>query len=404
MADYRPDVLVIGGGMAGLCAAISARLAGAKTRLLEAAPAHMRGGNLRHARNIRIPHDAPTRYSPGRYDVVEFAQELGEISSGKGEAALIRSVSHQAVDLADWLVGQGVVFQTRHIPASRRTAFFLGGGKAVVNALYARAQALGVEIRFESDMHRLDLDDLPAKAVAACCGSAQVGSFKTIINRGTPFNAGGLMQELVGAGAAAIGVPEAAHLVAVDGRSPAHDGGIVTRIDGMQFGVMVDEAGRRFIEETVVSGPRRYSLWGQAIARLSSPRATLVVDAEGFSKMPMMVFPPISAGTLADMAALIGMDVGVLSRSAEESGRVNKPPFFAWPVAPGFTFGCHGLHVDTRARVKMQDGSVRQNLFAAGSIMAAGILHTGYLSGTALTISAVFGRIAGREAARHALG
>ena len=65
------DVLVIGGGNAALCAAISARRAGASVLVLEGAPKFYRGGNTRHTRNLRCAHDgtAPTmgrpKFSPG---------------------------------------------------------------------------------------------------------------------------------------------------------------------------------------------------------------------------------------------------------------------------------------------------------------------------------------------------
>ncbi len=53
------DVLVIGGGNAALCAALTAREAGASVMLLERAPKPWRGGNSPHTRNIRCMHDAP---------------------------------------------------------------------------------------------------------------------------------------------------------------------------------------------------------------------------------------------------------------------------------------------------------------------------------------------------------
>lgn len=402
--DILPDVLVIGGSMAGLCAAISARRAGASVMLVEASPEHMRGGNLRHARNIRIPLAEPNGLAPGRYGRAEFEREMVEIAGGAGDPDLIRTVAERAGELGDWLSKQGVIFQTGHIPYSRRTSFFLGGGKAAANALYDTARRLGVDVRYDTGISTLDISALPAGAVILCCGAGQAVTGQNLINRGTPFNTGHLMRSLIEQGAATAGLPEAAHFVAVDGRSPAHDGGIVTRLDGFEHGMVVDHSGARFTDETRISGPRRYSVWGQLIARLPVPKATLIVDAETMKSMPVLAFPPVRADTLCDMAERIGADLVSLERSARDCGRVSLPPFFAYPVAPGLTFRCHGLHVDRSARVRMRDGSLRKNLFAAGAVMAAGVLHTGYLSGTALTISAVFGRIAGEEAARHVTG
>jgi tricarballylate dehydrogenase len=80
--------------------------------------------------------------------------------------------------------------------------------------------------------------------------------------------------------------------------------------------------------------------------------------------------------------------------------RLDTPPFLAWPLRPGITFTYLGVKVDARATVRMTDGSGPANIFAAGEIMAGNILGKGYLAGFGMTIGTVFGRIAGREAAR----
>ena len=58
--------------------------------------------------------------------------------------------------------------------------------------------------------------------------------------------------------------------------------------------------------------------------------------------------------------------------------------------------------MNEQAQVLMEDGKPAANLFASGEIMAGNILGKGYLAGFGMTIGTVFGRIAGREAARHA--
>lgn len=422
------DVLVVGGGMAALCAAISARQAGASVLLAEQAPKHMRGGNTRHARNFRIMHAEPTALFPGCYGEEEFLSDIRQVAGRAGDEALARLLVRRSVDIPEWLAANGVAFQTTEggtLPWSRKTAFFLGGGKAMMNALYATASRIGVAILYESAVSTLHLDGsatftrdgltetVSARAIVACCGGYQAnkewlrrewgekaGNF---VNRGTPFASGDVLRSLLEMGAASIGIPGACHLVAVDARSPEHDGGIVTRVDGIPFGIVVDRYGRRFHDEEAVAGPSRYSTWGRLVAECPDQIATLILDAKGIDRILPSVFPAIRAQSIAELAGLLNIDPEALTTTVAESGKLNTPPFSGFPIRPGVTFTCQGVKVDERARVVMSDGHLCDNLFAAGMIMAPNILGTGYLAGAAVTIGAVFGRIAGEGGARYAL-
>jgi len=398
------DIWIVGGGLAALCAAISARRMGASVVVAEAAPRHQRGGNTRHSRNLRIRHDAPGPLFPEIYSAADFLTDLNAASKGEGDATLARLLVERSADLPDWLAGQGVVFQTADIPYSRKTAFFLGGGMAALNALYATAEQLGVHILYDHHVNELRLDDLPARAVILCCGGHQADLAHGFINRGTPFATGTVLRSLLAQGVAAMGRADAGHLVAVDARSPDHDGGIVTRVDGMLRGMVVDVSGRRFQDETAITGQTRYAVWGRLVAERPERRAALVLDADGILAVPTAIFPPVQAASLPEMAALLGVGAGNLEQSAQECGRVRTSPFFAFPIRPGITFTCLGVKVDETARLVMEDGSVCANVFAAGMIMAPNVLGTGYLAGGGMSIGAVFGRIAGKEAARHVLG
>lgn len=404
IGNIGDDVLVIGGGMAALCAAITASRAGASVRMVEAAPRPLRGGNTRHSRNLRIRHDEPSPLFPGAYTEADFLADLAAASGGAGDPVLTRRLARDSALLPDWLAKQGVVFQTRDIPVSRKTAFFLGGGMAALNALYATAERLGVRIRYNHPIDDLRLDDLPARAVVVCSGGHQADLSHGFINRGTPFATGMVLRALLAQGAAAAGQADAGHLVAVDARSPDHDGGIVTRVDGMRHGMVIDATGCRFQDETAVTGQTRYAAWGRLVAERPGRRATLVVDADGILRVPPSIFAPFQAPSLPDLAALLEVDPVNLHGSARDCGRILRPPFFATPIRPGITFTSLGVRVDETARLVMQDGSVRANVFAAGMIMAPNLLGTGYLAGGGMTIGAVFGRIAGEEAARHVLG
>ena len=81
------DVLVIGGGNAALCAALTAREQGASVLLLEAAPREWRGGNSQHTRNLRCMHDAPQDVLVDSYPEEEFWQDLWRVTEGSAGAS-----------------------------------------------------------------------------------------------------------------------------------------------------------------------------------------------------------------------------------------------------------------------------------------------------------------------------
>ena len=145
-------------------------------------------------------------------------------------------------------------------------------------------------------------------------------------------------------------------------------------------------------------------------------------------------FPPFRAENIAELAGKLGLDAAALEATVTNFNRavrpekfdpgrlddcrtegiappkthwarpIDEPPFIGYPLRPGITFTYLGLKVDQNARVLMQDGRPSANLFAAGEIMAGNILGQGYIAGIGMAIGAVFGRIAGREAAKVALG
>ena len=82
--------------------------------------------------------------------------------------------------------------------------------------------------------------------------------------------------------------------------------------------------------------------------------------------------------------------------------KIDKPPFYAYPLRPGITFTYLGVRVNQKSRMLLKNGAPSGNMFAAGEIMAGNVLGKGYLAGIGMTIGAVFGRLAGQGAAIHA--
>src|SRR5438445_11636952 len=95
------DVLVVGGGNAGLCAAITARRAGARVLVLESATKDFRGGNSRHTRDIRYTHRAATDYVTGAYTEQAFWEDLRQVTGGEANARLARLTIHNSEEHGD---------------------------------------------------------------------------------------------------------------------------------------------------------------------------------------------------------------------------------------------------------------------------------------------------------------
>ena len=164
MADFNRkfDVLVIGGGNAALCAAISARRAGASVLVLEGAPKFYRGGNTRHTRNMRCAHDAATEILTGPYTEEEFWDDLLRVTGGQTDEELAKFMIQESKDILNWVVEQGVRWQPSlggTLSLGRTNSFFLGGGRAMLNALYLTAEKLGVEIAYDAEVTGLKIED-----------------------------------------------------------------------------------------------------------------------------------------------------------------------------------------------------------------------------------------------------
>ena len=457
----RPfDVLVIGGGNAGLCAAITARRAGARVLVLESATKDFRGGNSRHTRDIRYMHNAATDYVTGPYTEEEFWNDLRQVTGSETNERLARLTIQASEELGKWMASHGVRWQkplrgTLHL--TRSNLFMLGGGKAMMNAHYEAASRLGVEIAYESEVCELNIRDgefisascngerreIAAKAVIVASGGFEANipwlkeywgdAADNFIIRGTKHNQGRMLKELLQHGAKPVGDPRGCHAVALDARAPKFDGGIVTRLDSVPFGIVVNKEVKRFYDEGEDFWPKRYAIWGGLIACQHDQIAYSIVDAKALPHFMPSVFPPFEAASIPELAVVFGLDRAALVSTVNDFNRavrpgtfdpgsldncrtegldppkshwaqpIDTPPYYAYPLRPGITFTYLGVTVDEQARVIMNnDARPAKNIFAAGEVMAGNILTKGYLAGFGLTIGSVFGRIAGREAARHA--
>ena len=459
------DVLIAGGGNAALCAAISAAKDGATVCIVEAAPKAWRGGNTRHTRNCRLAHDEGNGILTGPYPVDEYMEALMRVTKGVTDEELASLTLERSKEIWDFLAENGVHFQPSlggTLSLGRTNAFFMGGGRSMLNALYRTAEDLGVIVHYDTAITALNTEDgfflsadvtagwkgdnpetfsIEAKSFVAAAGGFEANlewlaeawgpAAKNFLIRGTPYNTGGVLRLLMDQGVKTTGEPDQCHAVAVDGRAPQFDGGIVTRLDCVPFGIVLNADAQRFYDEGEDFWPKRYAIWGRLVAAQPDQVGHVIIDSKSFDLFMPSVFPPEKADTLEDLADIIGLDPAAMRETVDRYNAACVPgsfdhtvhddccsegleppkshwarpitaaPFYAYTLRPGITFTYMGVKVNRDARMVMEDGSVRPNLFAAGEIMAGNVLGQGYLAGIGMTIGSVFGRIAGTEAARY---
>src|SRR5208282_1335867 len=456
------DVLVIGGGNAALCAALMAREAGASVLLLEAAPREWRGGNSQHTRNLRCMHDAPQDVLIEAYPEEEYWQDLLKVTGGLTDEKLARLTIRASSSCRDWMRKHGVHFQpplSGALHVARTNAFFMGGGKALVNAYFRSVEALGVRIRYNAPVDAIELRD--GCFVAARIGGERIearacvlasGGFESnrawlreawgrnaegewpadnFLIRGTRFNTGVLLKFMIDAGADKVGDPSQSHCVAIDARAPLYDGGICTRVDCVSLGVMLNRDAVRFYDEGEDFWPKRYAIWGRLVAQQPGQISYSVIDAKAIGRFMPPVFPGVKANTLAELGRALGLDVPTFVRTIEAFNAacrvgtfdhavldnchtegltpqkshwarpIDTAPFYAYALRPGITFTYLGLKVNEQSAVHF-GGKPSPNLFVAGEMMAGNVLGKGHIAGVGMSIGTAFGRVAGAVAAASA--
>ncbi|MHA3049643.1 FAD-dependent tricarballylate dehydrogenase TcuA [Acinetobacter sp. ANC 4641] len=458
------DVLVIGGGNAALCAAITAREEGASVLLLEAAPKEWRGGNSQHTRNLRCMHNAPQDVLIDAYPEEEYWQDLLKVTGGKTNEELARLVIRSTETCREWMKKHGVNFQpplSGALHVARTNAFFMGGGKALVNAYFRSAENLGVDVRYNTKIKELELDGIQFIAAIAEDGTRYeakscvlaAGGFESnlewlreawgqneagewpadnFIIRGTRFNQGTLLKFMIEQGADVIGDPSQSHCVAVDARAPLYDGGICTRIDCVSLGIVVNQNAVRFYDEGEDFWPKRYAIWGRLVAKQPHQIGFSIIDSKSVGRFMPPVFEGRKANTIRELAALIHLDPDTLEKTVNDfnqacvTGEFNhtilddchtenlspskthwavpldSPPYYAYALKPGITFTYLGMKVEKDAAVRFNQVP-SPNLYVAGEMMAGNVLGQGYTAGVGMSIGTTFGRIAGKNAALSAL-
>ena len=454
------DVVVVGGGNAALAAAIAANDLGARVLILERAPKHLRGGNSRHTRNLRCI-SATDRDGKGGYGFDELWADLCGVGQGPNNEALARFTVEESATLPAWMSAHGVHWQrplTGTLQLGRTNRFFLGGGKALLNTYYRHvATRSTMQVVYDAMVEDIEIEGTRATGLVVLVGGARYrvragsvvcasGGFEANIDwlrrywgdaadnyviRGTPYNDGHILARLYELHAARAGQERGFHAICVDARAPRFDGGIATRLDTIPFGIVVNRDGERFYDEGEDLWPKRYAMWGTHVARQPGQTAYSLWDAKVQGRFLPPMYGAASANSIDELARHFGLDTARLARTVDDynaavvpgvfdpstldachtrgltpakshwAQALDTPPFFGAPLRPGITFTYMGVAVALDARIAREDGSMFDNIYAAGEIMSGNILTTGYLAGFGMTIGTVWGRQAGSWAARR---
>ena len=483
-------VVVVGGGNAALCAAIAARGAGARVLLLEKAPAAERGGNsfftagafrfahhgLDDLRRDVLPDlsEAEARaIDIDAYPEARFFDDLARLTENLTDPDLADTLVRRSRPTIVWMRAQGL----RFIPMFGRQAYRLGdrhrfwgglaveavgGGPGLVEALYQRAEQLGVEVRYGVKASGLRLDrrgairalatrdadgfhEVACRGVVLACGGFEANpewrarylgpDWELARVRGTRHNTGDGIRMALEINAQPYGHWSACHAVAWDLNAPPFGDrrvGDLFQKHSYPLGLIVNNRGERFVDEGADLRNYTYARYGREILRQPERAAFQLFDQKvvGLLREEYRIreVTKAEASTLGELARKLEIDPAGLERTvaafnqAVQPGDFNPaildgkatrgltppksnwalpldaPPYLGYAVTCGITFTFGGLRVDTRARVLDTEDRVIPGLYGAGELLG-GLFYHNYPGGAGLMAGAVFGRLAGESAA-----
>ena len=443
------DVAIAGSGLAGLAAAVAAAEAGTRRiTIFEKMP--VIGGHSAVSTGYfsavkRIPGRPEAEY---RSAVRAMMDDMMATGRRRGDVRLIRKLVEESGDAVNWLSRMGVVWMPDTYEAlggmSPRSyiSSFVRGGYDLVYALNRQARRLGVRIRFSSPVTSLAPD--PASGLCRVEFRSQ-GKASAILARSIILATGGYTDSVAlrsrydprltaaftttanpyGDGAASntgdglvMAQKLGADAVDLDQiLTIPFSGGRITNYVGPD--IYLDEQGHRFVNEAASMEDISKAVWdlpGKTFWVLTDSQSS-----KGASRNAKLINGIVkTANSLPEAAREMGIDPEALEEELQiynecaRTGKdpyfhrttftqqINKPPFYFGRERPYIHFCNGGVRFDTEARVLRKDGSPIPGLFAAGEV-TGGLHGHGRLGGTSLPDCVVFGRTAGRNAARLAL-
>ncbi len=487
------DVVVVGGGNAALCAALAARERGARVVLLEKAPESQRGGNsFFTAGGFRFVHrglddlrkDVIPDLTPGEaasveiasYTAEHFYDDLMRLTENLSDPDLADVLVRRSRPTVVWMRSHGIRWilmfgrQSYKIGGTHRfwgglAVEAVGGGPGLVQALYDRAAALGIDVRYETKAVRLLLDDrggIRGVACRALDGFAEIETPAVVLAsggfeanpewrtrylgkdwelarvRGTRHNTGDGIRMALEIGAQPYGHWSSCHAVAWDLNAPPFGDrkvGDLFQKHSYPLGIVVNLRGERFLDEGADYRSYTYAKYGREILKQPQRAAFQIFDQKVVSilreEYRIREVTKAEAGTIEELAKKLEIDPEGLVRTVREfnaavqpgefnpailDGKGTKgitppksnwalpldaPPYVGYGVTCGITFTFGGLRINPTAQVLDTEDRPIPGLYAAGELVG-GLFYENYPGGSGLMAGAVFGKLAGESAATHA--
>ena len=436
------DVVVVGGGAAGLAAAIEAAEAGASVALLEKMP--MAGGSTVLSGGIVYATGSRMQKAAGVEDSVEdLVKYWSDRADGQNDPEFLRFVAERSGGTIDWLQDLGAEL-TGPTPSGTspvlRAHTSATHGAGLVNPLKARAEALGVKFFLRTAAGSLETADgrvtgvlardredktlrFGAGAVVLATGGFDrnpelVHEYAPVADGQTTFcgsgNTGDGLSMALALDADVVARGGVIGFRAVEGE-PAYTTDICMLM-WMPY-LYVNRQGERFINEIT-----DYPLFYEELIRQPGQVSYLIFDGNTRTDAldeAVTKGSAFRADTLEELASLAGIDPAGLAETVAgyngmiEAGtdsrfgkplagmpQVEKPSFYALKIVPAILGTMSGVKVDLDARVIDRAGKAIPGLFAAGEVANGSFFNKVYpASGTSIQMSLTFGRVAGRNAA-----
>ncbi|TMC05491.1 MAG: FAD-dependent oxidoreductase [Chloroflexi bacterium] len=386
----RYDVVVVGGGNAGYCAAHAALEVTDRVLLLEKAPEAWAGGNsyftagvfrcavesLDEAVDLIEDRDDARLAATDlpRYTRSDFLADLRRVTEGRCDPELAGVLVDEATDTVRWLRTKGLRFRLawdrQSFLVDGRHRFWgglyvgtVGGGKGLVAQHQSAASAAGLRVRYEHAVVGLLTRPDGAIAGVGCDtpgGRVQVEAGAVVLAaggfeanpmlragylgpgwdlarvRGTPYNTGEALMAAIGAGAAPAGNWSGCHSTAWDAAAPPTGDRELTNLLTRQsypLGLIVNSGGERFVDEGADYRNYTYAKYGAAILRQPGALAFQLFDAqtEPLLRQDEYTAPGVSraeAGSVRELAGRLGIDPDGLERTvAAYNAAIEPGPF-----------------------------------------------------------------------------